>query len=72
MREFLEKNFNWYHLIGMILFTLLSVLYWYKSGQYSDNILKNNILLMIIWGLLVGYITADMVSNAMKRKDNQE
>ena len=72
MREFLEKNFNWYHLIGMILFTLLSVLYWYKSGQYSDKILKNNILLMIIWGLLVGYITADMVSNAMKRKDNQE
>ena len=72
MREFLEKNFNWYHLIGMILFTLLAVLYWYKSGQYSDNMLKNNILLMIIWGLLVGYITADMVSNAMKRKDNQE
>ena len=56
----------------MILFTILSVLYWYKSGQFSDNILKNNILLMVIWGLLVGYITADMVSNAMKRKDNQE
>jgi hypothetical protein len=72
MREFLKKNFNLYHLIGMILFTLLSVLYWYKSGQFSDNILKNNILLMVIWGLLVGYITADMVSNAMKRKDNQE
>lgn len=72
MREFLKKNFNLYHLIVMILFTLLSVLYWYKSGQFSDNILKNNLLLMIIWGLLVGYITADMVSNAMKRKDNQE
>lgn len=72
MREFLKKNFNLYHLIGMILFTFLAVLYWYKSGQFSDNILKNNILLMIIWGLLVGYITADMVSNAMKRKDNQE
>jgi hypothetical protein len=72
MREFLKKNFNLYHLVGMILFTLLAVLYWNKSGQYSDNILKNNILLMIIWGLLVGYITADMVSNAVKRKDNQE
>lgn len=72
MREFLKKNFNLYHLIGMILFTFLAVLYWYKSGQFSDNILKNNILMMIIWGLLVGYITADMVSNAMKRKDNQE
>lgn len=72
MREFLKKNLNWYHLIGMVMFTILSVLYWYKSGQFSDNILKNNILLMIIWGLLVGYITADMVSNAVKRKDNQE
>ena len=68
----MKKNFNWYHLIGMILFTVLAVLYWYKSGQYCDNILKNNIILMIIWGLLVGYITADMVSNAVKRKDNQE
>ena len=72
MKEFLKKNFNLYHFIGMILFTFLAVIYWYKSGQFSDNILKNNILLMIIWGLLVGYITADMVSNAVKRKDNQE
>lgn len=72
MKEFLKKNFNLYHLIGMILFTVLAVLYWYKSGQFSDNILKNNILLMTIWGLLVGYLTADMVSNAIKRKDNQE
>lgn len=56
----------------MILFTVLAVLYWYKSGQFSDNILKNNILMMTIWGLLVGYLTADMVSNAIKRKDNQE
>ncbi len=72
MKEFLKKNFNLYHLIGMILFTVLAVLYWYKSGQFSDNILKNNILMMTIWGLLVGYLTADMVSNAIKRKDNQE
>ena len=72
MKEFLKKNFNRYHLTGMILFTFLAVLYWYKSGQFSDNILKNNILLMIIWGLLVGYLTADLVSNAVKRKDNEE
>ena len=72
MREFLRKNVNLYHFIGMILFTILAVFYWYKSGKYSDNILKNNILLMIVWGLAVGYITADMVSHAMKRKDNEE
>ena len=71
MKEFLKKNFNLYHFIGMILFTFLAVIYWYKSGQFSDNILKNNILLMIIWGLLVGYLTADLVCNAVKRKDNE-
>lgn len=72
MKEFLYKNFNRYHLTGMILFTLLSFFYWYKKGQFSDNFLQNSLILMIIWGLLVGYITADMVSNAIKRKDNQE
>ncbi|MBO4655343.1 MAG: hypothetical protein J5644_07340 [Bacteroidales bacterium] len=72
MKEFLKKNFNFYHWIGMALFVFLSVLYWHKTGQFSDNVLKNNLLLMIIWGLLVGYITADLVGNAIKRKDNQE
>lgn len=71
MKEFFYKNFNRYHLAGMILFTILSIFYWYKKGQFSDNFLQNSLILMIIWGLLVGYITADMVSNAMKRKDNQ-
>lgn len=72
MKEFLRKNLNLYHLIGIILFVALSVFYWNKAGQYNDNVLQNNLFLMIIWGILVGYLLADMVSNAMKRKKEDE
>lgn len=72
MKEFLRKNLNLYHLIGIILFVALSVFYWNKAGQYNDNVLQNNLFLMIIWGILVGYLLADMVSNAMKRKKEEE
>ena len=72
MKKFLHKNLSWYHIAGILFFTALSVLYWYKSGQYSDNVLKNSIYLMIIWGILVGYILADMVKNAVKRNKNDE
>lgn len=54
----------------MILFAGLAVFYWYKSGQFSENFLQNNLFLMIIWGVLVGYITADMVRNAVNRNNN--
>ena len=72
MSDFLKKNLNLYHLIGMILFVALSVFYWYKAGQYSDKVLQNNLFLMIVWGVLVGYILADMVSNAQKRNKDEE
>ena len=72
MKEFLRKNLNLYHLIGIILFVALSFFYWYRAGKYSDNMLQNNFFLMIIWGILVGYLLADLVSNAMKRKNNEE
>lgn len=72
MKEFLKKNLSWYHIVGILFFTALSILYWYKSGQYSDNILKKNIILIVIWGILIGYILADMVKNAVKRNNNEE
>lgn len=69
MKDFLKKNFNLYHLIGMIFFVAIAVFYWFKKGKFSDNFLQNNIILMIIWGLLVGYILADLVKNAVNRKE---
>ncbi len=70
MKDFIQKNFSVYHIVGIIIFVVLAVFYWYKSGQFSDNVLQNNLFLMIIWGVLVGYITADMVRNAVNRNNN--
>lgn len=72
MKEFLKKNLNIYHIIGIIIFVALSFFYWYKAGQYSEKILQNNLFLMILWGILVGYISADMVNNAVKRSKEKE
>ena len=72
MKEFLKKNLNIYHIIGIVIFVALSFFYWYKAGQYSDKILQNNLFLMILWGILVGYILADMVNNAVKRSKEKE
>ena len=66
-KDFIKKNLTIYHIIGMILCVSLSVVYWYKSGQFSDNMLKNNLALIIIWGLLVGYITFDLIRNSIKK-----
>lgn len=71
MENFIKKNFNLYHIIGIIIFVAIAVLYWFKKGQFSENFLQNNLILMIIWGLLVGYITADLVKNAVNRKDKE-
>ena len=72
MKEFLRKNLNLFHIIGIILFVALSIFYWNRAGKFSDNVLQNNLFLMIIWGILVGYLLADMVSNAMKRNKEEE
>ncbi|MBQ9434832.1 MAG: hypothetical protein IJU33_01740 [Bacteroidales bacterium] len=66
-RSFIKKNLTIYHIIGMVVGVALSIVYWYKSGQFSDNILKNNLALIILWGLLVGYITFDLIRNSAKK-----
>ena len=72
MNEFLKKNFSWYHIIGMVVACGLSMIYWVKSGQFSDQILKSNPYLMALWGILTGYILMDLVFNARNRKENQK
>lgn len=66
-RSFIKKNLTIYHIIGIVVGVALSIVYWYKSGQFSDNILKNNLALIILWGLLVGYITFDLIRNSAKK-----
>ncbi len=66
MKEFFLKNFSLLHLGSMLIFTILAILYWKLSGQYSEYFYKNNLVLVIIWGLLVGWITGDFLNNARK------
>ena len=65
--DFWKKNLNWLHVAGIVAGVLLALLYWYKSGQFSDNILKKSPILMGIWGLLTGYILVDLVKSSRNR-----
>jgi hypothetical protein len=60
------------HIAAMAVGLLLSLLYWYKAGQFSDNILKKSPILMAIWGLLIGYILIDLVKSSKDRQDKNE
>ena len=70
--DFWKKNFTWMHLVAMAVGLLLAMLYWYKSGQFSDNILKNNPVLMALWGLATGYILIDLVKSSKDRQERNE
>lgn len=68
--DFWKKNLTWWHVAGITAGLLLSLLYWYKSGQFSDNILKKSPVLMAIWGILTGYILVDLVKSSKNRDDS--
>ncbi len=72
INRFIKRNFNIYHIIGIVFGTTFSMIYWIKVGRFSDNFLKSSPILMTIWGILLGYITFDLVFNAKERKDKQE
>lgn len=71
-KEFWKKNLSWMHIVAMLVGVVLSLLYWYKSGQYSDNILRNSPVLMSLWGLATGYILIDLVKSSKSRNENPE
>ena len=71
-KDFWKKNFSWMHIVAMAVGLLLSLLYWYKAGQFSDNILKKSPILMAIWGLLIGYILMDLVRSSKDRQERNE
>lgn len=68
--DFWKKNFTWMHLAVMAVGVVLALLYWYKSGQFSDNIMKKSPVLMALWGVLTGYILIDLVKSSKNREDN--
>ena len=70
--DFWKKNLTWMHLAAMALGMVLALLYWYKSGQFSDNILKKSPVLMALWGVLMGYILIDLVKSSKNRDEKNE
>ena len=71
MNDFLKKNLNLYHILGMVLGVGFSMFYWVKSGQFSDNILKKSPFLMALWGILTGYILFDFIFNSRKKIEEE-
>lgn len=70
--DFWKRNLSWMHIVAMAVGVLLSLLYWYKAGQFSDNILKKSPILMAVWGLLIGYILIDLVRSSKNRDQKNE
>jgi uncharacterized membrane protein len=67
MKEFFKKNLTIYHIIGIILAVTMSIIYWWKVGQFTNYFLKNNIFAITIFGILVGYITFDLIINSIRK-----
>lgn len=70
--DFWKRNFTWMHIAAMAVGLLLAMLYWYKSGQFSDNILRKSPVLMALWGLATGYILIDLVRSSKNRDEKRE
>ena len=70
--SFWAKNFTLINIIGMILGLLFSLLYWWKKGQFSDSIIKNNIFVISLWGILMGYVTFDLIKSGLKKTNKKE
>jgi hypothetical protein len=70
--EIIKKYFTLLHIIGIVFGFLLSFFYWYKSGRYSDNIFRNNIIIILAWGILSGYFVCDIINTVRinRKKDS--
>lgn len=66
-KEFFKKNCNYFHIFAMAIFLILAIFYWWKSGQYSEYFFKNKLWIVILWGLLVGWITGDFIYHSRNK-----
>lgn len=70
IREIMKNYFTSFHIIGIVLGLLLSLLYWYKLGRYSDNIFRNNIFIILTLGILIGYFFFDIINTTRNHRKN--
>jgi hypothetical protein len=73
MKEFFKKNVSIFHIIGVLIGLFLSDIYWWKVGRFDDYFLKNNIFAISIFGILIGYISFDLIINSIrKNRENKK
>lgn len=68
----IKKYFTLLHIIGIVLGIVVSLLFWYKSGRYSDNIFRSNIIIILSWGILSGYFVFDIINTMRKNRKKEE
>ncbi len=68
----IKKYFTLLHIIGIVLGIVVSLLFWYKSGRYSDNIFRSNIIIILSWGILSGYFVFDIINSMIKNRKKEE
>lgn len=71
-REIIKKYFSLLHIIGIVSGMLICFFYWYKSGRYSDNLFRNNIAIILTWGILSGYFVFDIINSVRNNRKNKE
>jgi len=68
----IKKHFSLLHIIGIVLGMVIGFLFWYISGRYSDNIFRNNIVIILTWGILSGYFVFDIINSMRKNRKEEE
>lgn len=67
----IKSHFTLLHIIGIFSGMIICFFYWYKSGRYSDNFFRNNIAIILTWGILSGYFVFDIINSVRKNRKNK-
>ncbi len=68
MKKFFTKNFNLFHIIGVILGAIGGYLYYHFVGCSSGTCaLKSNPYIMISYGVVFGYFIFDLLISGYKK-----
>lgn len=71
MKEFLKKNLTLLHIMGLLCGFLFAIIYWWKVGQFSEMMIKNNAFIISLMGAAIGYITFDFINEARKKNNGE-
>jgi hypothetical protein len=72
-KEKLKLYFNRFHIIGTIVGAGGGLLYWWKAGcQTGTCHLKSNPYYMLVMGMAIGYLVADLIFSTIRKRKKQD